>query len=80
MSQPDHSTDLARRILDLNFPEFVHRRCEELSYKVQEGALTPDETRELDGYLDMDKFLTILKARARVILRDAGDSPRGSEG
>jgi hypothetical protein len=83
MSQGNHgdfSPELARRILALDFPEAVQLRYEELAYKAQDGALTEDERRELEAYVDTNDLFTILRSRARAKLRDEGDTPRGSEG
>ena len=58
---PEH----ARYVLTLGFTEAEKDRCEVLSYKVQEGTLSPDERLELERFLIMDSFLTVLKSKAR---------------
>lgn len=63
------SEELARAVLSLDLPQSDHERCEELSYKAQDGTLTSDEEAELDRYLDVNSFLTILKAQASIALR-----------
>jgi hypothetical protein len=79
-NQDDFSPELARRILTLNFPEAAHRRYEELAYKAQDGALTDDEGRELEGFVDMNDLFAMLKSRARARLREEDGSDRGSDG
>ena len=58
------SPELARFVLDLDFPPGDHARFEELSAKAQAGALTPDEAAELDNYLHVDNLLAILRLKA----------------
>jgi len=49
--QGDLSPELAKYFLGLDFTESERDRCEELSYKAQEGNLSLEEGRELDCYL-----------------------------
>jgi hypothetical protein len=45
--------------------------------KSNEGALTPDETAELDGYVNIASVLSVMHSRARVALNKLGfDSSR----
>lgn len=64
----DLSGDLARYLLSLDFPASDHARYAELSAKAQEGTLSPDEQAELDDFLDVNDFLTIIQAKARASL------------
>ncbi len=58
---PEH----ARYVLTLGFSEDEKAHCEELSYKAQEGTLTPEEKRELELYLSANALLVLLKSKAR---------------
>jgi hypothetical protein len=69
------SPELARFVLDLDFPAEDHARFEELSDKAQTGALSAEEARELDNYLHVDNLLTILRLKAERSL-DNTDSSR----
>lgn len=62
---PEH----ARYVLSLKFTEAEQARCQKLSYKAQEGALTPREQHELDRLLMANSFLIVLKSKARRSLR-----------
>jgi hypothetical protein len=64
--------ELARRILDLDFPRGDHLRYEELSAKASDGTLSGPERTELEEYLDVNDFLTVLKAKARTSLHQRG--------
>lgn len=61
--------ELARQILKLDFPPEDHARYQELSQRAQDGTLTPGERTELEDYLNVNDFLTILKAKADTSLR-----------
>jgi hypothetical protein len=63
------SEDLARAVLELDFPPADHARCEALSLKAQQGTLSPDEEAELDRYIDVNDFLILLKAKASMALK-----------
>ena len=58
------SPDLARFVLELDFPPEDHARFEELSLAAQERELTSDEARDLDNYLHVDNLLAILRLKA----------------
>lgn len=65
---PDRGTmppDLARFVLDLDFPPGDHARFEALSAKAQLGGMTSDEAAELDSYLHVDNLLAILRLKAQ---------------
>lgn len=75
MIEPDEygfDPGLARYILSLDFKPSDHERMNVLSAKVQEGSLSEDEERELDGYLHLGNFLALLKSKARISLKHAG--------
>lgn len=69
---PEHggfSHELAKFVMDLDFPRPDHERYEELSAKAREGRLTDSEAGELDGYLHVDSLLAILRLKAEKSLR-----------
>ncbi len=63
------SVELAEAVLTLDFPQRDHKRYLELSTKAQDGSLTDDETAELDRYLNVNDFVSILKSIARQTLK-----------
>lgn len=70
--QPDEgdmAPELARYVLGLDFAAADHERTAELSARAQEGALSPEETAELDGYLHVNDLLSILQSKARQSLQ-----------
>jgi hypothetical protein len=69
------SPELARFVLDLDFPPADHARFERLSAEAQERELTPDEANELDNYLHVDNLLAILRLKAERSL-SSGNLPR----
>jgi hypothetical protein len=60
---------IARVLLRLSFPENEKARMRELSAKARVGTLTPDEDREMDDYERAGAILSVLKSRARQVLR-----------
>jgi hypothetical protein len=70
------SPDVARYLLSIDFSETDHARMQELMDKSNEGALTPPETAELDGYVNIANVLSVMHSQARVALRDPGFSPQ----
>ena len=73
------SPELARFVLDLDFPSTDHERFQELSAKAQAGILAPQEGDELDSYLHVDSLLAImrLKAARSLAMRDNGHEAHG---
>jgi hypothetical protein len=70
--QPESGTlsaEAARALLELKLRPRDVGRVNELSAKASEGALTADESRELDSYLNVGRALELLKAKARLSLR-----------
>lgn len=63
---------LADYILRLDVPEADHARHAELSAKAQDGTLTEAERADLDDFLAVNAFLTILQSKARAALRRQG--------
>lgn len=70
--EPERGTfpkELAQFVINLDFHGTDHARYETLSTKAQDGALTPSEADELDGYLQVDSMLAILRLKAERSLR-----------
>jgi hypothetical protein len=69
---PENGTmppELAHYVMDLDFKPQDHFRFEELSEKAQAGTLSEEETSELDGYLQVDSMLTIMRLKAERSLK-----------
>jgi hypothetical protein len=62
-------TKAARAILDLSFPPGKLERVRELSAKASAGTLTLEEDLELSGIERADAMLSILKSKARQVLK-----------
>jgi len=62
------SSELAKYLLTLNFPQSDQTRYEWLSQRAQTGGLTAEEKAELDDFLNVNDFLTIIQAKARASL------------
>jgi hypothetical protein len=68
------SAEFAREVLKFGFPPADHARYTQLSAKAQNSSLTEEEAAELDDYLNVNDFLTILKAKAEASLRPKGSA------
>jgi len=66
--QRSMSEELARGILLLDFTARDHDRYQALAIKANRGTLTSEEENELDRFLAVNDFLTIMKAEAEIIL------------
>lgn len=60
--------ETARTILMWRFADTDQSRLGELSAKARNATLSPEEARELDWYLMLGDFLSILQSRARIAL------------
>ncbi len=60
---------VARVLLGLSFPNSEKARMRELSAKARAGTLTPEEDRQMDDFERAGAMLSILKSRARQVLR-----------
>lgn len=69
-AKADLSVELARYILTLDFPAVDHARYAELAARAQDGTLAPEERADLEEFLDVDDFLTIMRLKARTVLRE----------
>lgn len=65
----------ARFILDLGISEDVKKRTLNLLAKQQKGRITAEEMEELELYVQADNMLSVLKARAILALKKAGQEP-----
>jgi uncharacterized protein YnzC (UPF0291/DUF896 family) len=63
------STDVARYILRLSFPQPDIDRMQELAKKARAGTLTLEEQIELDNYERVGHVLSLLKSKARKALK-----------
>ena len=65
----------ARFILDLGIREEYKKRTLELLAKRQRGKITVEEAEELESHVQADNMLSILKAKAVLALKKAGQEP-----
>ncbi|MEK6405333.1 MAG: hypothetical protein AABN34_00075 [Acidobacteriota bacterium] len=63
------STDVARYILTLSFPQPDIDRMNELAKKARAGTLTLEEHIELDNYERVGHVLSLMKSKARKALK-----------
>jgi hypothetical protein len=66
--QPDTGdlpAEAARYLLRLDFTPADHDRMANLSTRASEGALSPDEQQELDGYLQVSDLIAFMQSKAR---------------
>lgn len=68
-ANPSLTPDAARAILQLSYTEADHARSAHLAAKSNQGILTEDEKRELEGYVFVGDVLAMLKSKARLSLR-----------
>jgi hypothetical protein len=61
--------DVARYLLDRGFSDADKARMHDLAVRNQEDALSPAEKEELVNYAKAGTVLSILKSRARRVLR-----------
>jgi hypothetical protein len=60
--------ELAQYLLGVGFTDEDKARMHELAAKNQENEISPEELRELDGYVKAGDLLAILQAKARKLL------------
>ena len=60
--------DSAEQVVALRADAKLQARLEELAEKSTEGALTLDERSEYETYIHAIDFITILQAKARIVL------------
>jgi hypothetical protein len=59
------SREQIAQIVDYHGDDALQSRIEHLSGKANEGELTRDELAEYEGYAHANRFIAILKAKAR---------------
>jgi hypothetical protein len=62
------TTEQAKALVDYRGDEAIQNRIEELARKNTEGDLTDQERAEYEGYVKANKFIAILRAKARKLL------------
>ena len=62
------STDQARQLAEYRADDELEARIEQLASKCNEGELTEDERAEYAGYVQANKFVAVLQAKARKLL------------
>ena len=72
--QDDLTPEAAKTFLRLSFPESDRKRMHELAERAREGTLTPAEHEEVANYERVGAFLSLLKAKARVCLKNGNSS------
>ncbi len=72
----DLAPELARYLLSLDFPPADRARYAELSAKAQEGRLSQEEQMELDDFLNVNDFFTIVQVKARASVGSEGSSAK----
>jgi hypothetical protein len=70
----DLTPEVAHAVLKLAFPTDDVKRMRELSAKARAGTLAPDEESAMDEYERVGALLSILKSKARQVLKRAGRS------
>jgi hypothetical protein len=68
---PTLSPDTAKILLSFDFPKEDRDRMEQLAEKAREGTLTPEEQAEIDCYERVGHFLSLLRSKARLSLKQA---------
>ena len=57
------------QMVNLKAPENMSERVSELIERKKEGIITIDETAELERFLALDLFISLAKAKARLLLK-----------
>ncbi|HQX52537.1 MAG TPA: hypothetical protein PLR25_21630 [Planctomycetaceae bacterium] len=61
--------EVARRIVELEFSPEEQQRMHELAERNQAGTLAPGKDEELDNFCRVGSTLSLLKSRARQVLK-----------
>lgn len=67
--------EAARFLLSLGIRDQDKQRMLELLREQQEGRLTGEERDELESYIQADTVLSLLRAKAILALKQAGQEP-----
>jgi hypothetical protein len=62
------NVEQARALVAYRGDQAIHVRIEELAHKSTEGELTEQERAEYEGYVQANKFIAILQAKAQKLL------------
>jgi hypothetical protein len=65
----------AKALLGLQFTSKAINRMNELAEKNREGTLSPQEKEEMEKYLRVGNFLSLVKAKARLSLANSNGNP-----
>ena len=60
----------AEAVLQIRFAEEDEQRASELADRANRGVITPDEEREMEGYLRLGSLMDLMQSKARLYLRD----------
>jgi hypothetical protein len=60
--------DQAEALVAFRGDDKIRARVEELAQQNTEGTITPAELAEYEGYVQANKFIAVLQAKARKIL------------
>jgi hypothetical protein len=60
--------DQARELVSYRGAPELQERIQELAERCNDGDLTPDDRAEYEAYIQANKFVAILQARARTLL------------
>jgi hypothetical protein len=66
------SIAVARHILAMDLADEDVDRINDLSAKARDGTLAPEEDNELNSYLRIGHFLSMMKSKARATLKRSG--------
>ena len=67
------SVEAARSLAAVEITPTIQDRIEELADRSNEGLLTPDERSEYESYVEGAEILSLLKLKARRLLREHGE-------
>jgi hypothetical protein len=68
------SVEQARALVAYRGDETMRERIEELACKSTEGELTDSERAEYEGYIQANKFVAILQAKAKKLLEHSSST------
>lgn len=68
------TNDQARQVTEYRADDSLRARIDELADKSNDGTLSEDERAEYEGYVRANKFVAVLQAQARKLIRST-ESP-----
>jgi hypothetical protein len=72
--EPNLPPDTAKILLTFDFGREDHDRMNQLAEKAREGTLTAEEQAEIDCYERVGHFLSLLRSKARISLRQQANA------